>query len=114
METIRYHETRGLNMVIVLFENRLRADIDEAEYGQAFERMFGLASQMPGFISIVGYTAADGAELAVVRFESEETLQAWRNHPEHVKTQARRREAFYESYKITVATPSREYDFQRG
>jgi heme-degrading monooxygenase HmoA len=40
-------------------------------------------------------------------------VQAWKNHPEHVKTQARARKAFYESYKMTVATPvMREYEFQ--
>ena len=100
-------------MVIVLFENRLQAGIDEAEYEQAFQRMLELASKMPGFISIQGYSAADGAELAVVRFESEETLEAWRNQPEHLKTQARGREAFFDSYKITVATIIREYDFDR-
>lgn len=99
-------------MMIVLFEHRLRADIDKAEYDRASERMAELASQMPGFISINGYAAEDGGVLAVVRFESEEALEAWRKHPEHVKTQERAREAFYESYKITVASSIvREYSF---
>ena len=101
-------------MVIVLLEHRLRADIDKAEWEQAFTRMVGLASKMPGFISINGYAAADGSGLAVARFESEEAVQAWKTHPEHVKTQARGREAFFESYKLTVATPIiREYSFQK-
>jgi hypothetical protein len=39
-----------------------------------------------------------------VRFESEEALQAWKTHPEHMKVQARGREAFFESYRMTVAT----------
>jgi heme-degrading monooxygenase HmoA len=102
-------------VVIVLFEHRLRADIDKAEWEQTFGRMVGLASRMPGFISINGYAAADGSGLAVVHFESEEALQAWKTNAEHVKTQARGREAFFESYKITVATPIiREYDFHQG
>jgi heme-degrading monooxygenase HmoA len=70
---------------------------------------------MPGFISINGYAAEDGSGLAVVRFESEEALQAWKTHPEHMKTRARGREAFFESYKMTVATSIiREFDFQQG
>jgi len=98
-------------VVIVLFRNNPRADIDQAEYESAFVKMLELAQQMPGFVSIDGYSGSDGSELAVVRFESEETLAAWKNHPEHVEMQARAREAFYDSYHITVATQIREYGF---
>lgn len=104
-------------MVIVLFEHRLGADLDKAEWEQTFGQMVGLASSMPGFISINGYAAADGSgpSAAVVRFESEEALQTWKTNAEHVKTQARGREAFFESYKMTVATTIiREYDFHQG
>ena len=101
-------------MIVVLFRNVLRPDIDAAEYERTFEQMYGLASQMPGFISIEGYSAPDGAELAVVKFESEETLAAWRRHPEHRKAQERGRAEFYDSYEITVATPIRTYGFPDG
>lgn len=101
--------------MIVLFEHRLRADIDKAEWGQTFARMVGLASKMPGFISIAGYAGGDGTGLAVVRFESEEALRAWKTRPEHMKVQARGRETFSESYRMAVATSIiREYDFQQG
>jgi heme-degrading monooxygenase HmoA len=76
--------------------------------------MVGLASKTPGFISIDGYAAEDGSGLAVVRFESEEALQAWKTQAEHVKAQARGREAFYQSYRMTVASIIREYDFQQA
>jgi heme-degrading monooxygenase HmoA len=99
-------------MVIVLFEHRLREDIDKVEWDQEFGRMFGLASKTPGFISIDGYASEDGGALAVVRFESEDAVLAWKNHPEHMKTQDRGREEFFESYKMTVATSIvREYKF---
>lgn len=101
-------------MVIALFEFRLRADIDVAEWEQTFGRMVALASEMPGFISVDGYASLDGMELAVARFESEEALRAWKNHPEHVLAQARGREAFFDAYKVTVASPViREYEGQR-
>jgi heme-degrading monooxygenase HmoA len=101
-------------MVIALFEYRLSADIDMAEWEQTFARMVALASEMPGCISIDGYAAPDGVDLAVVRFESEEALRAWKNHPEHVLAQARGREAFFDAYKVTVASPViREYEGQR-
>jgi heme-degrading monooxygenase HmoA len=100
-------------MVIALFEFRLRADIDVAEWEQTFERMVGLASEMPGLISIDGYDSPDGMRLAVVRYESDEALQAWKNHPEHAQAQARGREAFFDAYRVTVASSIlREYESQ--
>ena len=101
-------------MVIALFEHRLRADVDTAEWEQTFGRMVGLALEEPGFVSINGYAGQDGTGLAVVRFHSEQALQAWATHPAHVKTQARGREAFFDFYRMTVATPViREYDWSR-
>ena len=96
-------------MVIVLFEAKLREDVDQAEHDRTFDRMLELASAMPGFISVNGYSALGGGDLAVVRFESEETLRAWKNHPEHVAAQQRGRSEFFDSYHVTVATQTREY-----
>jgi heme-degrading monooxygenase HmoA len=102
-------------MVIALFEFQLRADIDVAEWEQTFERMVALASEMPGFISLDGYDSPDGTRLAVVRFGSDEALQAWKNHPEHLRAQGRGREAFFDAYRVTVASPViREYQSQRA
>jgi len=102
-------------MVIALFEFLLRTDIDVEEWEQTFERMVSLASEMPGFISLDGYDAPDGMRLAVVRFASEEALEAWKNHPEHAEAQARGRDAFFDAYKVTVASPViREYESQRA
>jgi heme-degrading monooxygenase HmoA len=100
-------------MVIALFEFRLRADVDLVEWEQTFQRMVALAFEAPGLISIDDYATPDGMRLAVVRFESEEALQAWKNHPEHVQAQAKGREAFFDAYKVTVASSViREYGSQ--
>ena len=101
--------------VIALFEFRLRADIDAVEWEQTFQRMVALASEMPGLISIDSYASPDGMRLAVVRFVSDEALQAWKNHPEHLEAQARGREAFFDEYKVTVASSVlREYASASG
>jgi heme-degrading monooxygenase HmoA len=100
--------------VVALFEHRLRAGVDLPEWEQAFGRMVGLALEVPGFVSVNRYAAADGSAMAVVRFDSVEALESWRSDPEHVRTQQRGREAFFESYRMTVATPVvREYAWQR-
>jgi heme-degrading monooxygenase HmoA len=102
-------------MVVALFEYRLRADVDTAEWEQTFTRMVALASEAPGCISIDGYASPDGVDLAVARFESEEALEAWKNHPEHLVAQARGRDEFFDEYKVTVACPViREYEGRRA
>lgn len=101
-------------MVVVLFRARVRAGIDLAEYGQTFERMLRLAASMPGFIGIEGFAGEGGDELAVVRFDSEESVAAWKDHPEHLAVQQRGRDEYFESYHITVTSLVREYGFPTG
>jgi heme-degrading monooxygenase HmoA len=90
-------------MVVVLFHIKLREDVDTAEYQRTAERMVEIVSGMPGFRDIAGFTGEDGSELAVARFDSDEAAQAWKCHPEHVRTQERARAEFFEAYDITVA-----------
>jgi heme-degrading monooxygenase HmoA len=101
-------------MMLVLFNTEPRADIDAAEYERAGERMQTLVSQMPGFVSAKRYSSADGEAFTLVKFESEEALDAWRRHPEHVAVQRRGREEFYERYWVVVCKSVRESEWRRG
>ena len=96
-------------MMVVLFETRLRADVNAAEYEATAKRMMELASAMPGFVSFRYFTSPEGDELSVVQFESESQLRAWRNHPEHVKVQQEGRDKFFASYRVQVCSLVREY-----
>lgn len=100
-------------MVVVLFGTTMRNDANLDEYRERSRRMSELVQQIPGFISIEGFTAEDGGEVSIARFESEASLDAWRFHPEHVDTQRRAREAFYEKYWVQVCTTIRDYEFSR-
>ncbi len=71
--------------IIVIGDLKLRNDAPLDEYGQLGERMYGIASRLPGFLSVKSFKAADGEEMTVFRFASEEALEAWRTHPEHVE-----------------------------
>ena len=53
------------------------------EYERWAKRIDALAAKAPGFISIKTFAAEDGERASIVEFESEETLQAWRNQPDH-------------------------------
>jgi len=98
-------------MVVIVFRSRLRAGVDPSPLGPVGERMYELATQMPGFISYKDFSAADGEGVSIVEFESMETLAAWRNHPEHLEAQRIGREQFFAEYRIQVCTIARAYAF---
>ncbi|HET9978552.1 MAG TPA: antibiotic biosynthesis monooxygenase [Burkholderiaceae bacterium] len=98
-------------MVLVTFQSRLRADADLAALEALGARMYGIAAAMPGFVSYKDFSAADGENLTLVEFESEETLAAWRDQPEHREAQERGRREFFSDYRITIATRTRAYVF---
>ena len=98
-------------MIIVLIRTAFRKDVDMVEYGAVSARMNELAQTIPGFISIKGYAAEDGDEISIARFETEEALVAWRDHPEHLEAQRKGRERFFSSYDVQVCAVTRAYDF---
>lgn len=98
-------------MVIVLIRTKLRPDCDQAAYEALNAQMYELVQRMPGFLGVTGYASAEGDEVGMVRFESLDALRAWREHPEHLVTQARGKSEFYASYRIEVCEVVRAYDF---
>ena len=100
-------------MVITLFRTVLRTGIDMEAYERVGMRMYELATKMPGFVSFTEAPLGDGESLAIVAFDSDAALAAWRHHPEHLEAQKLGREQFYERYAVQVCTVSRSYDWAR-
>jgi heme-degrading monooxygenase HmoA len=98
-------------MVVVVFRARLKPGIQK-EYQQTDARMAKLAATMPGFVSYRQYASADGEDVAVVEFASQETVAAWGAHPEHREAQRLGRERWFTEYRITVCDAVREYSFR--
>jgi len=94
--------------VIVIGELKLRDEAALDEYGRLGERMYSLVSRLPGFLSVKSFKAADGEELSVFRFASEEALEGWRTHPEHVETMKRGHAEFYASGFLQICKVIRE------
>lgn len=94
--------------VIVIGDLKLRPDASHDEYGKLGERMYNIVSGLPGFISVKSFTADDGEQLTVFRFASEEALEAWRTHPEHVETMRRGHAEFYASGFLQICKVIRE------
>jgi heme-degrading monooxygenase HmoA len=72
--------------VVVIGDLKLRDGAPLDEYERLGERMYSIVSRLPGFLSVKSFKAADGEELTVFRFASEEALEARRTHSEHVET----------------------------
>ena len=100
-------------MMVVLFSATLAEDADTAAYEALDKHLYGIVGSMPGFLSVKEYTAADGETIGVVRFESEEALEAWRRQPDHQEAQRRGREEFYARYDIEVLRLERASRFER-
>lgn len=94
--------------IIVVGELKLRDSADHDEYGRLGERMYGIVSRLPGFLSVKSFKAEDGEEISVFRFASEEALEAWRTHPEHVETMKRGHAEFYASGFLQICKVIRE------
>jgi heme-degrading monooxygenase HmoA len=100
------------DVVVTIFRSRLRPEALE-EYGPWAERMETLAAAMPGFRSIKTYSRPGGERVSIIEFESEETLAAWREHPEHLEAQRLGRERFYEEFELMTCVPLRAWGFKR-
>jgi heme-degrading monooxygenase HmoA len=94
--------------VIVIGDLKLRPDASLGEHDRLGEQMYKIVSELPGFLSVKSFKAADGEELTVFRFASEEALEAWRTHPEHVQTMKRGHAEFYASGFLQICKVVRE------
>jgi heme-degrading monooxygenase HmoA len=95
-------------MVVTIFRSRLRDEHAQPYYEMA-ARMRTLAGDMPGSISFKTFKADDGERVSLIEFESEDTLRAWREHPEHRKAQELGRAKFYAEFQIQVCSIIRQY-----
>src|SRR5262249_37232672 len=106
------HSTdKGRNMIgeiIVVGDLKLREHAPLDEYARLGERMYGIVSRLPGFLSVKSFKAEDGEELTLFRFASEEALEAWRTHPDHVETMRRGHTEFYSGVYLQICKVTRE------
>ena len=99
--------------MMIVFRSRLTADAG-ADYAETADAMLARARAMPGFLEFKHFHADDGERLALIRWESAETLRAWAEDAEHVVAQRRGRERWYSAYSIDVAEVVRSSRFARG
>ena len=98
-------------MVVIVFRTRIKDGTDEQALTALGERMYEIASAMPGFISYKDFVAADGEIVSIDEFDSMESLAAWRDHPDQQAAQEDGRQKFFAAYQVQICTPVRSYRF---
>ena len=98
-------------MILVIFRFTVNPDSDLEELGALNEKMGGLVSQMPGFLGVKDFAAQDGEMVVVAEFDSLESVDEWKAHPEHVAAQKAGRESFFASYQLQVCELIRSQEF---
>ena len=95
-------------MIVTVFRKRMKPGAQD-EYDSMAGRVSELARKIPGHISHKGFVAADGEEVTIVEFESEQALQEWRIHPEHGVAKRRAIEALFSGYKFQICNVIRQH-----
>ena len=93
-------------MLVVIFRAKLK-HLDD-EYARLATRMRDLPLSDFGCLEFHAVTEGD-SEVALSYWPDEESIRAWKAHPEHVLAQRMGRERWYASYSVQVAEVRREY-----
>ncbi|HZU55534.1 MAG TPA: antibiotic biosynthesis monooxygenase [Actinocrinis sp.] len=91
-------------MILVVFRSRFSDQVD-AEYDETEERLAKRVREMAGddLVQLKKYTAEDGERLALVWWRNPETLEQWRNDPEHQDAKELGRTQWYEFFELSIA-----------
>jgi antibiotic biosynthesis monooxygenase (ABM) superfamily enzyme len=103
-------------MIISVGGSTVKQGLDpkmEAEEERMVAELDALVRSMPGFISLKDYQAEDGEWITILRFENEEDLRRFRDHPVHV-TYQQVVDEYYDAFWVQSAETFREYLHENG
>lgn len=95
---------------VIVFRSRLRDGVTK-DYAEHAGRMFARAAAMPGFVASKNFTADDGERLALVEWDGDAELAAWRADGPHAEAQEMGRARYYAEYHLDVCVPVRRTRF---
>lgn len=97
-------------MIAVIFEAWPAADQQE-KYMDLAAALRPSLQKLDGFISIERFESLTepGKLLSLSFFRDEESVQRWRNLPQHRATQGHGRNGVFADYRLRVATVDRDY-----
>jgi heme-degrading monooxygenase HmoA len=103
---VTFAETPEPPYTAVIF-TATRTDGDHG-YARMAARMFALAAEQPGYLGVEA-ARDDGLGITVSYWADEGSAAAWKQVSEHLVAQERGAEAWYDDYRVRVATVTRDY-----
>ena len=94
------------DVLVVIFRAKIRSFDDD--YVTTANRMRDLALAEFGCLEFHA-VCEDDNEVALSYWPDEESIRAWKAHPDHVLAQKSGKERWYDSYIVQVARIQREY-----
>ncbi|MCU1400398.1 MAG: antibiotic biosynthesis monooxygenase [Acidimicrobiales bacterium] len=85
----------------------LRDETPDDGYAEMAQRMDALAAAQPGYLGVE--SAREGVGITVSYWANDADAAAWKRVVEHSEAQRIGREQWYRSYRVRVATVTREY-----
>ena len=98
-------------MLLVVFRNRKRADMDAAAYAADADTMAEMAARQPGYRAFKSYTADDGEVVAISEWDDEASAVAWGRLAEHRAVQHKGRADYYAEYTLFACPEPRVHRF---
>jgi heme-degrading monooxygenase HmoA len=97
-------------MIAVIFEVWPKAE-HKKEYLDLAAELKPLLETIDGFISVERFESLTekGKILSLSFFRDESAVAAWRNMPQHRKTQGKGRATIFEDYRLRIASVIRDY-----
>lgn len=80
---------------------------DPVGYAETMAHMEALVQRQPGYLGLE--SARDEIGVSVSYWSSEDDARAWKQVAEHALAQERGKREWYESYRLRMATVTREY-----
>lgn len=93
-------------MIVTIFRSRLRAETAD-EYHATAIALGDLVRTLPGYVAHKSYLAADGEKVTIVEFESDDALDSWRTHPDHLAAKRLGIERYFSEYSMQVCSVER-------
>lgn len=105
-------QQRQVGEVAVIFA-ATRNGADRVGYDAAAAAMDALAAAQPGYRGVQSVRGADGAGITISYWADEAAAIAWRDHPDHAAIRDTGRARWYDSYRVTICSVTRSYDWVR-
>ena len=95
-------------MIILLYTVVPRGEAQREAHEDMTRKMQALAEATSGFLGAEYYDRSDGGTFGVFRFEDEQALAAWRDHPDHGVAQQLGKQTYYSEYHLQICELVRE------